>query len=202
MSAAALILAAGRGARFAAGGGTEPSKLLALWRGKPLVRHVAEAALASRARPVVVVTGHARSEIEAALAGLDLTFAHNAAFADGLAGSLACGLAALPGDADSAVILLADMPDIHAALIDRLTGALSANPKAAAAAPLYQGARGNPVALARRLFAQAASLQGDQGARKILDSLGDGLIEVAVDDAGVTLDIDMPETLSALKRGE
>ena len=61
------MLAAGRSTRM---GG--PNKLLAEIGGKPLVRIAAEQALASRARPVIVVTGHQRDKVEAALAGLDV----------------------------------------------------------------------------------------------------------------------------------
>ncbi|MBV8472012.1 MAG: NTP transferase domain-containing protein, partial [Hyphomicrobiales bacterium] len=92
----AIVLAAGRATRFRAGGGAESSKLVASLGGEPLVRHAARAALASRARPVVAVTGHAREDIKAALAGLDVVFAHNPDYASGLASSLKAGIAALP----------------------------------------------------------------------------------------------------------
>ena len=90
---AAIVLAAGRSTRM---GG--PNKLLAEIGGKPLVRIAAEQALASRARPVIVVTGHQRDKVEAALAGLDVRFVHNPNFAEGLSTSVKAGLAALPAD--------------------------------------------------------------------------------------------------------
>ena len=86
---AAIILAAGRSTRM---GG--PNKLLAEIGGRPLVRIAAEEALASRARPVIVVTGHQRDKVEAALAGLDVQRVHNPDFAEGLSTSLKAGLAA------------------------------------------------------------------------------------------------------------
>ena len=88
---AALVLAAGRSSRM---GG--PNKLLAEIGGRPLVRIVTEQVLASRARPVIVVTGHQREGVEAALADLPVEFVHNAAFADGLGTSLKAGIGALP----------------------------------------------------------------------------------------------------------
>ena len=78
-SVAAIVLAAGRSTRM---GG--PNKLLAEVHGKPLVRLAVEQALASVARPVIVVTGHQRERVEAALKGLKITFAHNADFAQGI----------------------------------------------------------------------------------------------------------------------
>ena len=87
---AALVLAAGQSRRM---GGT--NKLLATIGGKPLVRMAAEAALASRAVSVTVVTGHDAGAIEAALAGLAVALAHNPNYAAGLSTSLRAGLGAL-----------------------------------------------------------------------------------------------------------
>ena len=112
---AGVVLAAGRSSRM---GG--PNKLLEQIAGRPLVRIVVDAVLASRARPVIVVTGHQRERVEAALAGLPVRFVHNPHFADGLGTSLKAGIAALPAGADGAIVCLGDMPQVDAALIDRL----------------------------------------------------------------------------------
>ncbi len=99
-----VLLAAGRGTRFG-----EAPKLLATLDGVPLVRRVAEAALAARPRPVVAVLGANDAAVRQALAGLDLTFVRNGAYADGLSTSLKAGIAALP-DCDAAIVMLGDMP--------------------------------------------------------------------------------------------
>src|SRR6202030_837317 len=112
---AAIILAAGRSTRM---GG--PNKLLAEFGGKPLIRIVTEQALASKAKGVIVVTGHQAEQVEKALQGLDVKFVRNPSFAQGLAGSVKAGVAAVPENADGAVICLGDMPLIDAHLIDRL----------------------------------------------------------------------------------
>ncbi len=115
---AAIILAAGLSSRF--GAGPEETKLVVPLWGKPLVRNVAEAALASRARPIIVVTGHAAAQVEAALKNRDLSFISNPDYRTGLASSLKAGIAALPETAAGALILLADMPCVSVSLIDRL----------------------------------------------------------------------------------
>ena len=193
---AAIILAAGQASRYRAGGGMEASKLIAVVDGVPMVRLVAQAALTSRARPVIAVTGHAREVVAAALGGLDIGFAHNPLFADGMASSLRTGIAALPPGATGAVILLADMPRVTAAVIDALTAALAANPGALAAVPVFEGRRGNPVVLSRALFPAVKTLLGDEGARRLFAE--GGVIEVAVADSAVTLDIDTPDALAAI----
>lgn len=190
---AGIVLAAGRSTRMGAG-----NKLLQEVRGKPLVRHAVEAQLASRAAPVIVVTGHQQDEVRAALAGLDVTFVHNPAFTEGLSGSLKAGLAALPKEGPGVVVSLGDMPNVTAGVIDRLAQAFADRPDALAVAPTLLGQRGNPVLLARKLFAEVAKLTGDQGARRLLDAAGDAVEEIALDDPAVALDIDTPEALRAL----
>ena len=89
---AAVVLAAGRSTRME---GT--NKLLAEIARRPLVRIAAEEALASRAKPVIVVTGHQREHVEKVLAGLPVRLVHNPDFADGLGTSLKAGIAARAG---------------------------------------------------------------------------------------------------------
>jgi molybdenum cofactor cytidylyltransferase len=198
---AAILLAAGMSSRFKAASGEGSSKLLAPLAGKPLVRHAAEAALGSMARPVVVVTGHERAAVEAALEGLTLRFAHNSDYALGLASSLKAGIAALPTSAQGALVLLGDMPGVTPALIDRLIAAFAAHPGALAALPTSQGRRGNPVLLSRALFAAIAELEGDEGARRLLANAGAGqVIEVEAPGDAATLDVDTPEALEAARR--
>ncbi len=165
------------------------------------MRAVAEAALGSRARPVIVVTGHAREEVEAALAGLPLNFVFNPDFATGLASSLKAGLAAAPQDAAGAIILLGDMPRIRAEAIDAIVDAFQNNPAAFAAAPTYAGRRGNPVLLARALFARVKILEGDEGARRLLSACDAArILEIPFADDSVTLDIDTPDDLKSARK--
>jgi molybdenum cofactor cytidylyltransferase len=193
----AIVLAAGRSARYRAAGGREASKLIAPLGGKPLVRRVVEAALGSRARPAVVVTGHAGAEVEAALADLPVVFARNENFAAGLASSLRVGLAALPSGVAGAVVLLADMPGVEAALIDRLIAAFAAEPAALAVVPSRGGRRGNPALLSRALFPALTRLEGDEGARRLLDQADRAsIVAVEVEDDGAAFDVDTPADLA------
>jgi molybdenum cofactor cytidylyltransferase len=197
----AIVLAAGQSSRFRAAGGAEATKLVAELDGKPIVRRVAEAAVGSKARPVVAVTGHARDSVEAALAGLDVVLAFNPDFAAGLSSSLKAGLAALPPDVAGSLVLLGDMPEVRAPLIDALIEAFLARKGALAAAPLRQGRRGNPVLLGRGLFQAAMRLEGDEGARRLIAALDVGeLVEVAASDRGVAFDIDTPDDLAGARR--
>jgi molybdenum cofactor cytidylyltransferase len=191
---AAVILAAGRSTRM---GG--PNKLLAQITGRPLARIAAEAALASKARPVVVVTGHQSETIADALRDLPLQFVHNPDFADGLSTSLRTGLAALPDDIDGAVVTLADMPQVDAALIDRLIAAYDAEKGALIAVPVIDGKRGNPVLWSRRFFPELMALSGDVGARHLIAKYPEAVVEVPMTGQGALVDVDTPDALAAVK---
>jgi molybdenum cofactor cytidylyltransferase len=191
---AAVILAAGRSTRM---GG--PNKLLAEIRGRPLVRMAAEEALASRARPVIVVTGHERDKIERALAGLDVKCVHNPDFENGLSTSVKAGLAAVPDDVDGAVICLGDMPQVSAQLIDKLVAAFDPARGALVVMPTIDGKRGNPVVWSRRFFPELMALEGDVGARHLIGRYAEAVTEVPVTDQAVLIDVDTPETLDKVK---
>ena len=193
-SFAAVVLAAGRSSRM---GG--PNKLLAEIGGRPLVRIVAEEALASRARPVVVVTGHQHERVETALAGVPMTCVHNPHFADGLGTSLKTAIAALPADVDGAVVCLGDMPQVDAALIDRLIGVIDPDKGALVAVPTIDGKRGNPVVWSRRFFPDLMAVEGDAGARHLIGRYAEAVVEVPVSGKAALIDIDTPEALEAVK---
>ena len=191
---AALVLAAGRSSRM---GG--PNKLLAEIGGRPLVRIVVEAALASRARPVIVVTGHQREGVEAALGGLPVDFVQNPNFANGLSSSLRAGIAALPAQADAVIVCLGDMPQVEAPMVDRLIGALDPDKGALIAVPTIEGQRGNPVVWSRRFFPDLMTVEGDIGARHLIGRYSEAVVEVPLTGTAALTDIDTPEVLQAVK---
>jgi molybdenum cofactor cytidylyltransferase len=191
---AAVVLAAGRSTRM---GG--PNKLLAEIGGKPLIRIAVEQALGSRAGPVIVVTGHQHEEVKQALAGLAARFVHNPEFASGLGSSLRAGIAAVPADADGVVVCLGDMPQVDAALINRLIAAFDPEKGALAVIPVIDGKRGNPVLWSRRFFPDLMAIEGDVGARHLIGRYGEAVVEVQVTGKAALIDVDTPETLRGVR---
>jgi molybdenum cofactor cytidylyltransferase len=191
---AALVLAAGRSTR------TGPvNKLLADVEGRPMVARVTDAARTSQAAPVVVVTGHERERVEAALAGQDVTLVHNPDYAAGLSTSLHRGLAALPETTEGVVVCLGDMPRVTAAVIDQLIAAFDPLEGRAICLPTWRGKRGNPVLFARRYFPEMQTISGDVGAKALIGEYPEAVCEVAMADDAVLSDVDTPEGLAALK---
>jgi molybdenum cofactor cytidylyltransferase len=188
---AAVVLAAGWSARFGA------NKLLAPIFGKPVVRHVVEAALASCASPVVVVTGSSALAVASALSGLPIEIVENQAFAEGLSASLKCGVRNVPTNCEGAVILLGDMPFVRPGLIDALIEAFDPPNHRAICVPVRSGRRGNPVLWSRAFFPELLTLEGDAGAKRLMALHEDVLYELEAGDDGPLIDIDTPEDLKA-----
>ncbi len=186
---AVLVLAAGRSTRMG-----PQNKLLCEVDGVPLVRRAVNAACASRATQIMVVTGHEAPRIEAALVDRPVSVVHNPDYALGLSASLRCGLRALPADTDAAIIMLADMPRLTGEAIDRLIRAFDpATPSILV--PEHEGRRGNPVLWPRAYFAEMATIAGDTGARGLLEQHAEAVRSVPFPDTGIFDDIDTPEQL-------
>jgi molybdenum cofactor cytidylyltransferase len=190
----AIVMAAGRSTRMGA-----RNKLLENLDGRPLIRRVVETALASRARPVVVVTGHEAARVEAALAGLDVELVHNAGFAQGLSSSLKAGLDALPETIDGAIIMLGDMPAVEPEHLDRMIAGFAPKEGRSIVVPVFEGRRGNPVLWSAEFFPAMRRLDGDAGARRVIADNADQVVELDLQTEAVLIDVDTPEALAKLR---
>jgi molybdenum cofactor cytidylyltransferase len=188
---AAIVLAGGLSSRMGR------NKLTASLDGKPLLRHVVEAAVDSHAAETIVATGNDAQQVRAALAGLSVRFVHNDDYRQGLSTSLKAGVAAVPPEFDGAVVMLGDMPGIVSALIDRLIAAFDPEEGRAICVATHAGKRGNPVLWARRFFPDILALEGDVGAKHLIAANDDAVCEVEASDDGPLVDIDTPDALAA-----
>jgi len=191
---ASIVLAGGRSTRYG-----HRNKLLEVLDGVPLVVRAVRAALASRARPVIVVTGHEAAAVEQSLAGLDVRIVHNPDFAGGLSTSLRAGIGALPEGVDGAIVSLGDMPRIEGRHLDRLISAFSPKEGRGIVVPVHLGKRGNPVLFARAYFPELLAIEGDTGARHIIAASASEVAEVDLGTDAIFLDIDTPDALERAK---
>lgn len=196
---AIAVLAAGRGSRL---GGDVPKPLVEL-RGRPLVSWALDAATASGLRPVVLVVGHHGNAVgDAAPEGVMVVRARR--WRRGIARSLRAALEALDpwAQVGAVCIGLADQPLVGADAYRRLAEAYRGG--ATLAVATYGGQRQNPVLLARSVWAEGRRLDGDVGARALMD--GDGVVEVDCTGTGSAADVDTLDDLrfaeGALDRGE
>ncbi|MBB3398960.1 MULTISPECIES: molybdopterin-binding/glycosyltransferase family 2 protein [unclassified Rhizobium] len=190
----AIVLAAGKASRMGEGG---PHKLLAEFDGVPLVRRSVRTAIGSRASSVIVVTGHRKNDIEAVLSGLNAMIVHNPDYASGMASSLATGFSVEQArDADGALVILADMPGVSTSDLDKLILAFRRSHGHSIIRAVSHGKRGNPVIIPKSLYDEVLRLEGDVGARHILETSGVPVADIEIGDAA-HLDVDTPEAVIA-----
>ncbi len=203
---AGLLLAAGSSRRFGTG-----DKLHAPLAGTPLIRHaarpLAEATLADR----FVIHRPEDDWTPKVLADLGFRPVANPAHAEGMASSIRAGVDALRRAErggmpfDGVLVMLGDMPHVALATVRALTAAMegaarkeAGEPVPLAFVPTHRGRRGHPVLFTRAALDELAALEGDEGARRLFGEWGAGVVEVAVDDPGILLDIDEEAALERL----
>lgn len=195
---AGLILAAGRSSRM----GTT-NKLVAKVGGVPMVRRVASVLAEAGLDPIVVVLGYDAEGVRAALQGSPVRCVLNPDFASGIASSIRVGISALRErpdiDLGGALIALADMPWVTVATVRRLVTAFAPDAGRGICAPVAGQRRGNPVLWGARYFRELEALEGDVGARRLLQVYEDDLCEVRVSGSDVLRDIDTPDALEAAR---
>jgi len=160
---AAVVLAAGAGKRF---GGAKQRLFL-----PEVLRRLREGGIDE----IVVVAG--AHELEA-----DARVVHCAEWERGPGASLRCGLAALPSEADAALVVLADGPELDPRAVRRVAAAWRGQPALAAT---YHGQRLHPVLLARELWTRIP----DEGARAV------EVEPVACDDLDPPGDVDFADEI-------
>jgi molybdenum cofactor cytidylyltransferase len=192
----AIVLAAGAGARF---GG---AKLLAPWCGGVLLDAAMASAFAAPVRRITLAVGADRERVAGAAEAFAarrgerdrLTIVATPDWTLGLSASLKRAIAGLAPDVDAAFVFLGDMPlippSVPAALVQALTVGRDA------AVPVFDGLIGHPALIGSPLFPAIGHLEGDRGARTLLDALGPRLARVATPDSGVLFDVDTTDALA------
>ncbi len=192
-SIVAIVLAAGASSRMG-----EP-KLLLPWGNSTILGQTLLNVRASVVDHILIVTGAQHEEISAIARVHGIPTVHNPAHHEGeMLSSLQCGLRHLPADCAAILAVLADQPLLQSGTIDAL---ISAYRRGAGGliAPTCGGQRGNPVLIDRRYFEELAALPVGSAPRALLNSHPQEVFLLPVDDQGVLLDVDSPESYHALR---
>jgi molybdenum cofactor cytidylyltransferase len=191
---AGIVLAAGRSRRMA-----PHNKLLVTDRtGKTMIARVVDNVLSSKARPILVVTGHQAEQIEHVLGGRPVRYVHAPDYAQGLSASLKAGIAAMPEDCAAALVCLGDMPLVTGRMIDRLLESYDPEEGRLIVLPTFRGKQGNPMIWDKRFFPEILAISGDSGARFLTGKYMESVAEVEMADDAVLRDFDTTESLSTL----
>ena len=187
-----LILAAGASTRLG-----QPKQLLS-YQGKPLIRQMAEVAIASGCQPVGLVLGSNYQEINSYLSNLKLHIFYNKNWSTGMASSIQCGLKELlilSPELDAIVLMVCDQPFVSPDLIQQLIAGYQRSHYPIVASE-YADILGVPALFDRAFFPDLFQLQGDRGAQSIIRQNRSCVLGIPF--AKGVIDIDTPQNLSFL----
>jgi molybdenum cofactor cytidylyltransferase len=188
------------------------AKQLLPFRGRTLLRHTTEEALASACRPIVVVLGAHAERLQQEITELPVQVVVNERWSEGMGTSIRAGIEALTADPGgdeaecvraprgplpvvAAVLAVCDQPFFSAGIIHELIAATPAFRHAIVAAS-YEGARGTPALFSRSLFPELMALDGHEGARRVIQAHPDETLAIPFPEGA--LDVDTPEDYARL----
>jgi len=193
---AGIILAAGMSTRF--GGPKQLQKL----KDRYLLDWVLDAALGSQLECLILVLGHHFEAIRKALGDSlhhpSLKVVNNPHYREGLSTSLRTGVSHIQHDFSSVMFLLADQPLLNSEIIDLLLARFHGSQKDICV-PIYQGLQRNPAIFSNRFFNRLMSIEGDIGARKLIQSHPERVLYIEIDDPLCFFDIDTADDLKKLQ---
>lgn len=185
----AAILAAGRSSRMEG-----PNKLLAEFDGVPLIRRVADAVCGSQAERTHLIVGHQRNRIARTVDGLAIDVVDNPDYADGLSTSLKAAAHSVSERADGLLVVLGDMPGVTTRSLNEMIEAFQRSGGAVIVRATHAGKRGNPVILPRALFAEIEKIEGDVGARHLVEGASLPVVDIELGEAA-SLDLDTQDAV-------
>ena len=192
----AVVLAAGRSRRMGR------PKLILPWGERTVIETVVETLRAAGAAEIIVVTGGARGEIEAALTEANARTVYNPDFAvSEMLASLQVGARALGEEIDALLVALGDQPAVPVEAARAVVEAYEAG-RARLVIPSYQMRRGHPWLVDRALWASLLAMTSEQTMRDFLNGHPEEIQYVTVDHPGVLKDVDTPEDYEQLRPGK
>jgi CTP:molybdopterin cytidylyltransferase MocA len=187
-----VLLAAGAGSRF--GGG----KLLASFRGRPLIEAALSGLRESPVDEIIVVVGAEGERLRSIAAKYRARVVENPAWEEGMSTSVRAGIRACAPEVRAALISLADQPLVGTGAVERLVEAFEGGAEVAVAT--YEGEPRNPALFARGVWPLLESeLSGDKGARVFLRRYPELVTEVPCDSVANPADVDTVEDLRRLQ---
>ena len=177
----AILLAAGQSKRM-----NGENKFTKKIQGIPLIKHSIKNILFSSIDELIVVLGYQKEIIEKLInKHKKIKFVFNKDFESGMASSIKTGLNNLSKKTEAFFICLGDMPLINQDVYNQLIR--SRNNKEIIV-PTYKGQQGNPILFSKSMKSIIISIEGDIGAKKILEQNKDKILKVKIDNINITKD--------------
>jgi molybdenum cofactor cytidylyltransferase len=186
----AILLAAGQSKRMVG-----ENKLTKKIRGIPLIKHSVKNILASSVDELIVVLGYQKEIIEKLIDKNEkIKFVFNNNFESGMASSIKMGLNNLSEKTEAFFICLGDMPMINQDVYNQL---IKSRNNKEIIVPTYKGQQGNPILFSKSMKSIIISIEGDIGAKKILEQNKDKILKVKIDDINITKDFNTKDNFNS-----
>lgn len=170
-----VVLAAGKSTRL----GVMPKQLLP-WRGTTLLEWVVRQVEVSPLDEVLVVVGHQSEEVRQRVSLTRSRFVETPDFGEGCSASIRNGLRAVSPEAEAAVLILGDQPQMETAAIRAVVEGWHRS-RSPVVRISYRGQSGHPVLVSKTIFPQVETLHGDKGVWKLLEAHPEWVQEIEVD---------------------
>ena len=189
-SIAAIVLAAGIGSR------SGRNKLMVeMEDGQPLFMKAVNAAMASQANPVFVITGYHDEDMQEYLDNIDVNVVYNPAYRSGVKTSISLGLKSVPNFCDGCIIIPADMPNLTASDIDKLIASFRPEQEKQICVFANKGIKSNPIIWSRALYDKADIVPENANLRPVLVEHADYTTVVEIKNAQKLLDVNFPSDI-------
>jgi len=174
----AILLAAGQSKRM-----NGENKLIKKINGKPLIIHSVKNILASSIDELIIVLGHQKEIIEKHIDKNEkIKFIFNKEFESGMASSIKIGLKHLSNNAEAFFICLGDMPKINYDIYNQL---IKLRNQRDILVPTYKGQQGNPVLFNKSMKEKIMNIEGDVGAKNILELNKNKILNLEINDQSI-----------------
>ena len=189
----AILLAAGQSKRMIG-----ENKLTKEIKGIPLIKHSVKNILASSINELIIVLGYQKEIIEKLVDKHEkVKFIFNKDFESGMASSIKVGINHLSDNSEAFFICLADMPMVSSNIYDFL---IKSKNQKDILVPTYKGQQGNPILFNKSMKEKIMSIDGDAGAKKILELNKDKILNLEINDQGVAKGFNTQIDFDSLKR--
>lgn len=186
----AILLAAGQSKRM-----NGENKLIKEIQGIPLIKLSVKNILASSIDELIIVLGHQKEIVEKLIdKNVRIKFVFNKDFESGMASSIKTGLNNLSEKTEAFFICLGDMPMVNQDVYNQLIR--SRNNKEIIV-PTHKGQQGNPILFSKSMKSIIISIEGDIGAKKILEQNKDKILKVKIDDINITKDFNTKDNFNS-----
>ena len=187
----AIVCAAGESKRMGS-----QNKLLLEIESRPMIRHVVSRIICSDIGEVIVVCGHQAVEIQTALKGLNVYFAHNPDYVRGLSTSIQAGVRAASKQAVGYMICLGDLPGLTERDYNRILAEFEtavSHDDRAIVRPTYADTPGHPVVMSSAFLSEILITDDQPGCRNVVRRHRNHVSEITWAHDAVIRDVDTPQ---------